>query len=288
MSHDRMRMITPADLYAPLPMRYRGVWQRTLLKSAQRHDTTSTVFWLQTAHWHADLRIPAGRPDFTGVRGLAACTSEQLAWLARQQGFAGLTEVTQEVKEAQATPAGIAPRERCAWHRLTDFQPPEEGPDAGYMDFLPTHLLETGLDGSYLEHWSALPAAETGRGIGTAVLQRAGVPPTFLMVAGEYVMHVRSRRQPWPPGTLPGATLITTLGATLAGRGTPAQGDLLDFEISFGRRTASGWRVMHSTFPWREGLSIPMRMSWRGRDRVEITSRGAISSWQVHEWMPPV
>jgi hypothetical protein len=34
---------------------------------------------------------------------------------------------------------------------------------------------------------------------------------------------------------------------------------LPDFEISFGRRTAAGWRAANSTLPWMEGKSIGLR-----------------------------
>ena len=61
-------MSTPQDGMPPV---YHGVWQRTLYAGAGdegRHieDRTTRVIWLQTAHWHADLRVPAGAP--TGVR----------------------------------------------------------------------------------------------------------------------------------------------------------------------------------------------------------------------------
>jgi hypothetical protein len=78
---------------APVPERYRGVWQRTLLETPDMRDTSTTVFWLQTAHWHADIRIPAHRPDFSGAARLANCSPRQLEWLAGQQGFAGVTQV---------------------------------------------------------------------------------------------------------------------------------------------------------------------------------------------------
>ncbi len=48
----------------PVPENYRGVWQRSLLQTDSFTDTSSIVFWLQTASWYADIRIPSGRPDF--------------------------------------------------------------------------------------------------------------------------------------------------------------------------------------------------------------------------------
>ena len=74
-------------------------------------DRSTAVWWLQTPHWHADLRIPAGRPDFGAVRSLHDCSEAQLRWLLTQEGFAGLT-VVDGVAEA-----GIA---RCRWLRRID------------------------------------------------------------------------------------------------------------------------------------------------------------------------
>ena len=45
-----------------------------------------------------DIRIPAGRPDFSGVQRLEDCSDAQLAWLATQQGFAGVTTVDEVVR----------------------------------------------------------------------------------------------------------------------------------------------------------------------------------------------
>src|SRR3569832_503628 len=93
---------------APVPNAYLGVWRRSLLESPILRDTHSHVFWLQTPRWHADLRLPAGRPDFSGIDSLAECSAAQLAWLARQQGVCGVAQLDGE---------------RCTWHRQMDFQP---------------------------------------------------------------------------------------------------------------------------------------------------------------------
>ena len=103
-------MSTPQDGMPPV---YHGVWQRTLYAGAGdegRHieDRTTRVIWLQTAHWHADLRVPADRPDFVGVMSLEECNREQLVWLASQTAFVGLTRIEGHF---------------CTWHRLLDLRP---------------------------------------------------------------------------------------------------------------------------------------------------------------------
>lgn len=198
----------------PVPERYRGVWRRSLLATSDLRDTSTTVFWLQAERWHADIRLPPGRPDFSGVRQLADCSAQQLAWLQQQQGFAGVTEVD----------TSVAP-EICRWHRVVDFQPPSATADAGTMEFEPEVLIEKGVHADYLEHWHKLPDSDSGF---TVLRQSASSEPLqMLLVAGGYVMRVRER------------------GGVLA--------LMLDFEISFGVREADGWRVMHSTLPWLEG-----------------------------------
>ena len=209
----------------PVPERYRGVWRRSLLATPDLRDTSTTVFWLQTERWHADIRLPVGRPDFYGVRQLAECSAEQLEWLRQQQGFAGVTQV-----DTSANP------EICSWHRVVDFQLPSATADAGTMAFEPDVLIEKGVHAAYLEHWHKLPDSDQG----FSVLRTSALsePLRMLLVAGSYVMRVREHQSGWGSD------------AALAA--------ILDFEISFGVREADGWRVLHSTLPWLEGQVFAM------------------------------
>ena len=52
-------------------------------------DTSTLVLVIQTEQYHADIRIPSNRPDFSGIKCLANCSIDQLRWLATQQGFTG-------------------------------------------------------------------------------------------------------------------------------------------------------------------------------------------------------
>lgn len=265
-SADQPAMAEPA-----VPARYRGVWRRTLLETPGARDTSTTVFWLQARRWHADIRLPAGRPDFSGIRSLAECGPAHVAWLAGQQGFAGVTTVSTTADGAEV----------CQWRRIVDFQPPPATPDAGAMQFRGSRLTETGVHAHYLEKWRRLPAS----GNGHVVLRlqspdaRPGSPLRLLMVSGSHVMHVRSRAASWPAAVAPGMALSDLV----AGRNLA----LLDFEISFGRISPEGWVVIRSTLPWLENTTIAMQTRQLGEALLEVDYGGDVQCWQVLEWLPP-
>ncbi|MBI3431300.1 MAG: hypothetical protein HY018_03680 [Hydrogenophilales bacterium] len=251
---------------APVPSTYLGVWRRSLLETAGQRDERSHVFWLQTPHWHADLRIPAGRPDFSGVGCLAECDDAQLAWLARQQGFCGVTQVDGD---------------RCTWHRQMDFQPANGSRDIGRMAFDGERVTETGIEADYLEIWERLPPSRGG----TAALElavAAGEPParpTWLLVAGDCFIYVRGRAQP-----LPATTDLSHLVAWTQ----PARSQLLDWldvEISFGyRKGPNPWRIEHSTLPFREEtfLTRPGAIQRLG---YQIAVEGSNERrWRILDW----
>ena len=241
----------------PVPPALRCVWRRSLLRApGTADDTTTTVFWLQAARWHADIRIPAGRPDFSGVQRLEDCSDAQLAWLATQQGFAGVTRVDPHSQETN-------------WLRIVDFQPPSALPDAGYTAFERGMLVETGVHADYIEHWHRVPATDDG----CAVFRRLdGDATELLMTAGPMVISVRSRRDSFgPQGWGSGARLLSQL----------------DFEISCGIRHADGWQVRHSTLPWREGRQVDVRLNELDDGSVRLVIDGQPSRWEVLEWTPP-
>lgn len=104
------------------------------------------MLWLQTPHWYAD-HPPADRPDFTGVTSLAECDDTQLAWLATQQGFRGVTQVDGE---------------HCTWHRQMDIQPADGSRDTGRMIIEGERMIETGTEAGYVEI-RGVPAAQLWR-----------------------------------------------------------------------------------------------------------------------------
>jgi hypothetical protein len=230
------------ELVPTVPARYRGVWRRKLLIAPGVIDTESTVLWLQTSRWHADIRIPARRPSFAGVAALADCNDAQLRFLARQQGFAGITEVDLEPMP-----------EICRWLRRWDFQPPAATPDAGRMVFRDARITESGLHGDYLEEWELLPDAQ---GDSVELVDEHGC----LLIAGKHVMRVTPLRVDCPSGIMPGTSLEQLVEtALLADRARAI--DWLDFEISYGWLEYDAWTVRHSTLPWLEGQRLPLPAS---------------------------
>lgn len=130
-----------------VPERYRGLWRRRCYVEPGRGapavaDTSTRVLWLQTALWHADLRIPAAMPDFAGIARLADCDRARLLAIAGLTAFAGRTLVAGRL---------------CTWHRLVDMAPGREK-DIGAMRFLADGTLEECHPaGRYREHWEKSP-----------------------------------------------------------------------------------------------------------------------------------
>ena len=212
-----------------VPPAYMGVWKRTLLRTPQREDTTTQVYWMQTRSWHADLRVPANRPAFDGRTALDQLNKTELMELAKQQGFCGTTVVDEDI---------------CRWVRLHDFQPPSGANDIGRMEFDgPDRVLEYGVEAEYFEIWERLPGSK-GK---TFAVQVSDDPLSLLLSAGEYVMSVRPRAV-----KLPTASNLT---AFLDGKNGQIVREALDFEISFGRWISEdAWKIELSTLPWMTGL----------------------------------
>ena len=249
-----------------LPDNYLGVWQRSLLETPQGRDSESLVFWLQTSLWHADLRIPAQRPDFSGITCLAECDDKQLLWLATQQGFCGVTQVDGE---------------HCTWHRQLDFQPPNGSRDIGRMVFDGECITESGVEAEYLEIWKRLPRSRGRVAALELVTEGNELPsrPTWLLVAGDCFIYVRGRSRP-----IPAAADLASLIAEIR----PSRPQLLDWlnvEISFGHRYGPApWRIEHSTLPFREGqtLTRPCAIRRLGHQlAVEDENR---RRWIILEW----
>lgn len=201
----------------PVPSCYLGVWQRTLLTTtAGLRDSSTQVYWLQTARLFADLRIPQPTPQSPAER-------------ARQAGFAGVTEVTGD---------------RCQWHRAIDFRPPSGVADIGRMRFdSAERLVEDGLDGSYHEVWERLPES-LGRNWGTW-LRGADGRQGCLLLAGDCFLFAAGRAQ----SPAPGADL-----AELAAR-DPRWLDF-ELSFGRHRRGQAPWRIELSSLPARVGQAL--------------------------------
>jgi hypothetical protein len=219
----------------PVPDAFVGVWKRKLLRTPEFEDTVSTVYWMQTSLWHADIRIPVYRAPCTGKHSLAQCTREELLDLAAQQGFSGTTAVDGDI---------------CRWLRRVDFQPPSGFNDVGRIEFSsPDLMLEYGIEQEYFEIWERMPGSIGQEHVNVEFAEgedpQAARPRSVLLATGSYFMRVRPRRMVLPQAD----NLATLTGDDHALRAA------LDFEISFGTRGGppETWVIQRSTLPWREG-----------------------------------
>jgi hypothetical protein len=234
-----------------VPAGYGGVWQRTLLETPTHRDDTTFVRWLQTPHWHADLRVPAALPRDP----------------AHHQGFAGSTEV-------ETSGHG----EVCHWHREVDLQPPGPTPDAGWMVFETTErAIETGVHGVYREVWERLPES-IGAAIALGRTVRGGVFQERLLLAGRCLMRVRARAVAWP-ALQPGDTL-----AALCARHPAEAAALLDVEISYGLVTAGQWAIERSSLPALEGRVYDVAFERTSATEARVRLEGATGAWTVVDW----
>ena len=210
-------------LDAPVPTAYWGLWRRHLLvRPDGSEDRDSLVLWLQTPGHHADLRIPADRPDLTAAGGLDDLDLPELAALARQEGFAGWQQHRGDA---------------LAWRRVVDFAPTGGPPDEGRMIAAgPDRFTEVGLHADYSEDWRREDGAE---GPFAAVVD-PGPRPRFLLRAGGWIALAEDRR-PEPP--TPG-TFRASVECALARGDRPALRALLDE----GRRSGQDDPITEETF----------------------------------------
>lgn len=237
----------------PVPSRYLGVWQRLSLENVAGLDATSRVYWLQTPLLHADIRIPAERPDFECNR-LQELTRSELLELARQQGFAGVTQVTGDT---------------CQWQRHIDYQPPTGSRDIGHMTFEGERIVEEGLESRYREVWQSLPGS-TGASIAWRFMEESlaegrHVPRKgYLLSSGDYFIFARDRDV-----ALPLASSLAVLLDSQKFSHTQLV-ELLDFELSFGRMHGRmPWEIELSTLPFREGQPVLTEV-----EAAELIKRG--------------
>jgi Protein HRI1 len=228
-----------------VPSNYIGVWQRELLETATSKDDRSLVLWMQTQHYHIDIRIPANLPQLPKVDKLEDYTNEELLQLATQQGFAGITQVT----PSTATSSDI-----CQWHREMDFQPPSDARDIGKMIFIDTNtVIETGVDEAYLEVWRRLENSQKPCSfkLTTGKNYKGLATPAYLMRAGNFVAYARPRQTALPKST----SLVNAIQTYKPQREQLL--DWLDMEISFGELLDDGhWKIKHSSLPFKEQLIV--------------------------------
>ncbi len=218
-----------------MPDRYRGLWRRRLLVDEDgSRDADTIVWWLQTGQLFADIRLPADRDALDGATRFADLDEAGLSRLARQDGFAGTLEWTEDA---------------CAWRRSIDYRPLPGPLDEGMMkEEAPGLMIERGLHRGYLEEWEqSLPADVL---MDEWIWHHGWDRTTFLKI-GDAFMLADDRRASTPNGQSFEADVLAAIGdeAALAG--------LLDCEISFGKVEANGeWRITLSTLPWQTGKIV--------------------------------
>jgi hypothetical protein len=228
---NRARMITIPSLA--------GLWRRSLLAFPDgRADDTTSVAWLQAGLLYADLRQPAGMPDFSHAAGLNDLTMDDCRWLATQQGFAGQFREVDDCFE---------------WVREMDFCPSGPFKDIGRLAWRGDVLVEEGRDVPYLEHWHRdEPAAAP---VASLALTTPGAGARGVLVrAGAAFMYAAGRALPLPAG----ADLAELVAAA---PGLSAARQLLNCEISLGKIEGTAWRITRSTLPFRRGDDLAPRMS---------------------------
>lgn len=228
-----------------------GLWTRSLIAWPDgRRDVSTRVAWLQGTSLYIDLRQPVARPDFSAVKGLRDLTQPQIAWLATQEGFAGILE-----REDQY----------FVWRREIDFQPQALYSDAGTLRFEADYMVEEGRDVAYIEHWHRDAARPTAPRWGARLSDAESGRTGMILSVGALFMIAVSRTRTLPP------QLHLSECVALAGGLEMAQ-DLVDCELSLGRVTAAGWIIERSSLPWREGAAV----SLSARDgRLELAVSGS-------------
>jgi hypothetical protein len=238
----------------------RGLWRRSLLRFPDgRCDTTSDVHWLQGLHAFADLRRPAGVPEFADKRARDALSLEDCAALARQQGFAGTFEFDGRHFE---------------WRRRIDFQPKTGQADAGSLEWQQEVLVERGRDTPYTEHWHRDAAASLVPIAAVWLRDSAHGTSALLLRVGSDFMMARDRAVVLPTGA--------SLADCVAGARDTAQArELIDCEISRGTVGARGFRIAQSTLPYRVGDTLDSCL----RGDLFLTRDGAgDGSHRTREW----
>ncbi|MBC7755188.1 MAG: hypothetical protein H7Z20_00815 [Bdellovibrio sp.] len=231
----------------PVPAHYIGVWQRHLLETTTIKDDSSLVLWMQSQHYHIDVRIPATCTGFQAVSALQDYSDEELMLLASQQGFAGLTHVTSNTSQSSDV---------CQWVREIDYQTPTDARDIGKMVFTDADtVIETGVDDAYLEVWRRLKNSQEPCIFEmTTGINRKGLKiHAYLMLVADYVAYARPRATSLPKAP----SLINAIQVHKPDRAQLL--DWLDMEISFGEMVDDNhWKIKHSTLPFKQNSIVEL------------------------------
>lgn len=245
----------PPSVDPLVPAALTGVWHRSLLVDADgRHDTTTSVVWVQGPVRYVDLRRPEAVRTTVPGPPLDALPFARLLDLARQEAFAGRLRRRGDTAH---------------WLRDLDYAP-LPGPDAGRLRTEGSLLVETGLHKPYTEHWR--PHPEGAGPCAAAELRDVATGCRAVLVrAGSWFAYARDRAEP-----LPGAAPLPEL--VRGARDIASARALLDLEVSVGRVRSGRWLIRRSTLPHRVGTDLApapygdSRLVITRRRRFEITA----------------
>jgi hypothetical protein len=221
----------PADNTAPIW--FRGVWKREWMKDGASAPLEDRIVRdVQTPSIFGSVRVPLSRPKIS-AKSFDELDDAQLHALLDQKGFAGT-----------ATFAGAV----ATWRHDIDFRPPNDVDTARISQQTATMVLEEGLDGGFSELWWNLAPGET-RFLGIEE-RRNGRVEQILSVVGDHFVYARNRAHDLPRAD--------SLAALAEGKSRAEIIALLDCEFSYGlvHGGAAPWVIVHSTLPWREGVSL--------------------------------
>lgn len=251
-----------------VPRAYVGAWRK--------RANIEHAYWLQTTRLHASLDIPVERPAFADRRSWADFSFEELMQLALQGGVAG---------------ACIAGGDILHRRRQLDYLPRRGEPYLRHVRVDGALLHDSSLDGRDSAIWERLSdGSETVIGLR---FQDAGVGEHaddqrrgYLLVVDQFFMYVRDRMA----ATQRAESLATLADCKQYNREQLIE--LLDFEISFGRRDGDApWAIALSTIPFREGRQLMtddilqgiVARAGQAPERVRRDGKGFLRYWMLDE-----
>jgi hypothetical protein len=245
--------------------KFRGLWTRSLIAWPDgKRDVTTQVAWLQGAGLFADLRQP---PDLASRLSGATCrdelTSEDCLALAAQHGFSGRFEAQDGVYE---------------WVRRVDYQLPQPARDIGRLFWRDGTLVEEGVESAYTEHWHLDEAVPDQPVAGLWLRDAEQSVSGCLLRVGSWFASVRGRHE---------AIAGDALDCLVRGADSLRRMQMLvDCEISLGRAGTQGWRIIHSSLPYKVGTLLcvcPKAESRMALRDLDETGRTVWRIWEIVE-----
>lgn len=225
-----------------VPLWVHGAFRRRSITFATGlEDTRTFVVWVQSHRLTGDIRIHPGRPKIMHSDRIEDMDRATLEVLASVEG--GYAETTWQ-------------DQLMSWDNWVGFQPYNKYPEPGILRRTGDCMIEFAPSGIYVEDWRFLPSykgllgalrliAETDD-TGTTRARNGG-----LVIAGRHAMLTLERRQALPEG-VPAQQFVKRSQDALA-----AVRRVLDCTVDYAVNEGSGFAIVASTNPWREGHPLP-------------------------------